>query len=526
MADKLLIGLDFGSDSVRALLLDETGRELGTAVRAYPRWSEGKYSIPAMSQFRQHPLDYLECTTEVIRDVLQYGDRSKVAGIGVDTTGSTPCAVNADGVPLALLDEFAEDPDAMFILWKDHTALEESQRINDVAKTWGGTDYTMYSGGTNSPEWFFSKLLYVLRHNEKVRNAAASFVEHCDWITAELAGTKVKRSHCAAGHKAMWHESWGGLPSQEFLSAVDPLLNGWRSRLYNETATADEPVGTLSEKWAAALGLSTGVVISGGAFDCHMGAVGAGIKEGQMVKVVGTSTCDIMVAKNVEKCIRGICGQVRGSVVPGMIGMEAGQAAFGDIYAWFKRFLSYGGEISLPKLEQEAAALPDSDKILALDWMNGRRSPDANPLLTGALFGINLGTTPPMIFKALVESTAFGSRRIAERFREEGVKIDSIAAIGGIAKKSSFVMQTCADVLNMPIRVVRSEQTCALGAAMFAAVAAKIYPDTISAMEAMNSGYDAEYLPDPAKVAHYNAMYQRYLALANAVETETMGHYF
>ncbi|MBR2439686.1 MAG: ribulokinase [Lentisphaeria bacterium] len=515
----LVIGLDFGSDSVRAILVSATGEELASCVHNYTRWGKGLYSDNSIAQFRQHPLDYLEGMEIVIKGVLKGQDASRVAGIGVDTTGSTPCAVNKDGVPLALLPEFAENPNAMFFLWKDHTAIKEAKEINDLAKKWH-TDYTKYEGGVYSPEWFWAKYLFMLRNDPAVREACHAFVEHCDWIPSLLANAPVKPSRCAAGHKAMWHPDWGGLPPEDFLVALDPLLKGKREQ-YTETYTADEPVGTLCPEWAEKLGLPTDVVIAGGAFDAHLGAVGAGIEPGVLVKVVGTSTCDIMAAPSVDHCIRGICGQVDGSVVPGFTGVEAGQAAFGDAYAWFRRFISYGGEVTLPQLEADAAKLP-INQTLTIDWMNGRRTPDANPFLTGALFGLNLGTTAPMVYRSLVESTIFGSRRIADRFMEEGVKVESILAIGGIAKKSKFVMQTFADILKMPIKVAKVEQACALGAAMFAATAAGLHKDTVSAIKAMNSGFDAEYFPNPENAAAYDEKYKLYCAYCDGLEKMTM----
>ncbi len=517
--EHLLIGLDFGSDSVRAILVTADGEQLASSVHPYSRWAAGMYSNAEKSQFRQHPLDYLEGLEKVVKGVLEGQDAGAVRGIGIDTTGSTPCAVDSRGVPLALHPEFADNPNAMFILWKDHTAVREADEINALAKKWH-TDYTKYEGGIYSSEWFWAKYLHILRTDKAVREACRGFVEHCDWITALLAGSPVKPSRCAAGHKAMWHRDWGGLPPEDFLTALDPLLAGRRQELYEETYTADVPVGKLCPEWAARLGLSTDVVIAGSAIDCHMGAVGAGIRPGQMVKVIGTSTCDIMVAPAPDHCVRGICGQVDGSVLPGLTGLEAGQSAFGDIYAWFKRFLSYGGEIDLRKLEAEAAALPIS-RVVALDWMNGRRSPDANLNLTGAIFGLNLGTTAPMVFRALVEATAFGAKRIIERFQEENIQIDSMIAIGGIAKKSAFVMQTCADVLNMPIQVAKSEQACALGAAMFAAAAAGVYPDIQTAVDAMSAGVESEYLPNPENAAVYRKQYQHYLALADMMEADS-----
>ena len=508
MKDDLLIGLDFGSDSVRALLITADGREIANSVAPYPRWGEGRYSDAAAYQFRQHPLDYIECMEKVIKEVLKEGDPSRVRGIGVDTTSSTLCAVDKNGVPLSLGKEFCDDPDAMFVLWKDHTAIAEAERINEIA--WNSKcNYTLYSGGNYSCEWFWSKVLHVLKVNPRVREKAWSFVEHCDWITALLAGSPVKNSRCAAGHKALWHASWGGLPPKEFFTAVDPLLTPFPERIGNATFTADTPVGSISKEWAVRLGLPENVVIAAGAIDCHVGAVGAGIAPGEMVKVLGTSTCDIIVMPSIERCIPGICGQVDGSVLPGFTGLEAGQSAFGDIYAWFRRFLEWSGaKVSLSDLEKEAAALPDS-QVLALDWMNGRRTPDSNPLLTGAISGLTLGTTPPMVYRALVEATVFGTRAIFERFKEQKLEIKSIKATGGIAKKSPFVMQFCADALNMPVSIVNSEQTCALGAAMFGAVAAKVHPDTCTAQRAMESGCDKIYTPQRNCDSRY-ALYRQF----------------
>ena len=524
MNEKLVIGLDFGSDSVRAVLVDPHGKNIATAVCNYPRWSKGLYSNAELCCFRQHPLDYLEAMTDVVRKVAAGQDVTRICGIGIDTTGSTPCAVNADGVPLALTPGFEENPDAMFVLWKDHTAVKEAEEITNMAKKWH-TDYTMYSGGCYSAEWFWAKYLHILRADENVRNACYGFVEHCDWIAAWLTGQKtIKASRCAAGHKAMWHESWGGLPPDDFFAAVDPLLKGRRNTLYSETYTADVPMGTLSREWAETFGLTPDVVVAAGAFDAHIGAVGVGISKGELVKVVGTSCSDMLVADQQNKCIRGICGQVNGSIVPGMIGLEAGQAAFGDIYAWFKRFISYGGDVEIAKLSEDAAKLPESNDIIALDWMNGRRTPDANQYLTGSLFGLNLGTTAPMIFKALVEATAFGAKRIIDRFREEGVEIDQVTAIGGIPLKSPFVMQTCANVFNMPIRVSESDQTCALGAAMFAAVVSGIYENVEQAMTNMKPAYKAEYLPECDKVAFYQKKYLRYCRLSEIMENEIMSN--
>ena len=540
MADtKYVIGLDYGSDSARAVVVDVAdGRTLATAVKYYPRWKKGMYCVPSANQWRQHPLDYIEVLEGSVKEALAAcpaGTAENVIGIAFDTTGSTPVFADENGTPLALKPEFAENPNAMFVLWKDHTAVKEAAEINEKCHA-NEIDYTAYEGGIYSSEWFWAKALHVLREDASVREAAYSIVEHCDWMPALLIGAKsineVPRSRCAAGHKAMWHAKWGGLPSEEFLCSLDPVLAGFRDRLYSETTTAEKPVGKLCPEWAERLGLSTDVVVAGSEFDCHMGAIGAGAKNNTFVRVIGTSTCDIMTVSPEElgdKLVRGICGQVDGSVMPGMIGLEAGQSAFGDIYAWFRRVLEWPlknvsgleGEALdkacdkiIPALTVEAMKIPAGESsVVATDWMNGRRTPDANQLLQGAISGINLGTTAPMIFRALVEATAFGSRAIVERFKSEGMRINDVIGIGGIALKSPFVMQTLSNVLNMPIKVCNTDQACALGAAMFAATAAGAYATVADAQDAMNSGFAKEYFPEPDQVKIYDEVYQRYLKL-------------
>lgn len=541
MDAKYVIGVDFGSDSVRAVVVNaHTGEELASDVAYYTRWMQGLYSDAGQNQFRHHPLDYLEgleqCITGAL-DQLPRTVRDNVVGIGVDTTGSTPGPVDKDGTPLALLEEFKDNPNAMFILWKDHTAVAEAAEINDLAKTWGGPDYTKYEGGVYSSEWFWAKILHILRIDEKVRQAAFSWVEICDWIPAVLTGTEnpkiLKRSRCAAGHKAMWHQEWGGLPSEEFLVKLDPLLKGLRERLYEETYTSDQKAGNLTKEWAEKLGLPAGIGVAVGAFDAHMGAVGGGITEHTMVKIMGTSTCDVMVVPNEvmgDQLVAGICGQVDGSVIPGMTGLEAGQSAFGDVYAWFREILEWPLEVLgkeagldeetksiiegriLDTLTEEAAKLDPSDTtVLALDWLNGRRTPFADQELKGALIGLTLGTDAPRLFRALVEATAFGSRAIVERFRDEGIEIRQVIAQGGIPNKNEFVMQVTADVLNMPIKVVASSQAVALGAAIFGATAAGVYPNIVEAQKKMASDYAHTFVPNPDRVKHYDQLYEKYL---------------
>lgn len=557
MEKSYVIGLDYGSDSVRAILVDAgNGDELASSVFYYPRWKKGEFCDAAASQFRQHPLDYIEGLEATVKDCLaqvaQTGDADvakKVKAISVDTTGSTPVAVDERGVPLALLDEFADNPNAMFVLWKDHTAVGEAQQINEHAEKFDN-NYLQYVGGVYSSEWFWAKLLRTLRVDERVRNAMHTWVEHCDYIPFLLTGgtraADIKRSVCAAGHKSLWAAEFGGLPPNTFFSSLDPLLDGVTERLFTETYTSDQSAGGLSAEWAERLGLSTDVMVGVGAFDCHMGAVGGEIEPYYLSKVIGTSTCDILVAPKREiadTLVKGICGQVDGSVIPGMIGMEAGQSAFGDAYAWFKqvllwpvknllvdsgilgeddmkKVLDYVDNQIIPQLGRQAAALPVTPASeLSLDWFNGRRTPDADQTLKAALQGLNLGTDAPRIFRAIVEATCFGAKSIVDRFISEGIPVKGIIGLGGVAKKSPYVMQTMADVINMPIRVHKSEQTCALGAAMFAATVAGIYDRVEDAMEAMGQGFEYTYHPRPEMVAIYAERYEKYKALGAFVET-------
>ena len=550
----LIIGMDYGTDSVRSVVIDaQTGKELANEVAYYRRWAAGKYCDPSKNLFRQHPQDYIDGMESSVKGALaKIGKKAgrDVVAIGIDTTGSTPCAVDRQGTPLALTKGFEENPNAMFVLWKDHTAVKEAELINKTSRGWGGTDFTKYEGGVYSSEWFWSKILHVLRADGKVRAAAFSWVEHCDWMPALLTGTTdpltMKRSRCAAGHKAMWHPDWEGLPPEQFLTKVDPLLRGLRARLFAETATSDQSAGGLTEQWAKRLGLDAGIAVAVGAFDAHMGAVGGGITDKTLVKIMGTSTCDVLVAPRKAvgaKCVAGICGQVDGSVIPGMVGLEAGQSAFGDVYAWFKSILAWPlSDGASPAKGAKAAALaqvrkdieehildrlaedaekidPEESTVVALDWLNGRRTPFADQTLKGAIVGLTLGTTAPKMFRALVEATAFGSRAIVDQFRKEGVPINAVIAQGGIARKSPFVMQVTADVLGMPIRVVASDQACALGAGMLAAVAGGVYPNVGAAQKRMGSGYDKTFKPDRRRAAVYQGLYKRYAELGKGLET-------
>jgi len=541
--ESFVIGVDYGTDSVRAVLVNAAnGNEVATSVFYYPRWKKQLYCNATNSQFRQHPLDYIEGLEATITQCLQAAGKDVAAlvkAISIDTTGSTPIAVNKQGVPLSLLPEFAENPNAMFVLWKDHTSVKEAAEINEHATKYP-INYLQFVGGIYSSEWFWAKLLHVLRVDEQVRNHLYSFVEHCDWIPFLLTGANdaanIKRGVCSAGHKALWAKEFNGLPPNDFFSALDPLLDGITDKLFTETYTADKSVGKLSKEWANKLGLSTNVLVGVGAFDAHMGAVGGQIEPYHLSKVMGTSTCDMLVAPLEEvqsKLVKGICGQVPGSIIPSMMGLEAGQSAFGDVYAWFRNVLSWSIETyihdselkesiinkMIADLSTAAANLPLlEDDELAVDWLNGRRTPDANQQLKGAILNLDLGSDAPRIFKALVEATCFGAKAIVDRFIEEGISVKGLIGIGGVAKKSPYIMQVMANVMNMPIRIHKSEQTCAAGAAMFAATVAGIYPSVENAMQAMGQGFDAVYSPNANLVEYYQKRYQQYIQLGSFIQ--------
>ncbi|WP_088341458.1 ribulokinase [Robiginitalea sediminis] len=529
------LGLDFGTDSVRAVLVDtDTGTEQAAAVFHYPRWAKGLYCHAPSNRYRQHPLDHLEGMEATVRSVMEQSGvpKASVKGLCVDTTGSSPLPVTREGTPLALTETFSENPNAMVVLWKDHTALAEAEAINNLARVWDGPDFTQFVGGIYSSEWFWAKIMHITATDPDVGEAAWSWMEHCDLMTYLLVGggdlQSFKHSRCAAGHKAMWHESWGGLPSKAFLDALHPGLGSLRDRLYTHSHTSDESAGGLCPEWAGRLGLNPGIAVAVGTFDAHAGAVGAGIGPHALVRVMGTSTCDIMVSDAPElatKAVRGICGQVNGSVIPGKIGLEAGQSAFGDLLAWF------GGVVAWPlehlvynhpvldesqrlalredlehnlleELSRAAEAIPLEEAIpIALDWINGRRSPDAHQGLQSAMACLSLGSSAPHIFLALVHAICFGSKKIVDRFEEEGVRIDQVIGIGGVARKSSLIMQTLADVLDRPIRVAASDHAPALGAAIYAAVAAGIYPDVGTAAARMGSPIEKQYSPRPKAAA-------------------------
>jgi L-ribulokinase len=528
------IGLDYGTNSVRCLIVDTAnGKELGTAVWNYETGEAGIILDRAdHSVARQNPADYLKGMEITIRQALEEAKKTEpqfsaaqVVGIGVDTTGSTPIPVDANGTPLAMLDAFKGNPNACAWLWKDHTGYAEAARITEVAKKMR-PKYLAKCGGIYSSEWFFSKIWHCLKADKTVFAAAYTWVEHADWIPAVLTGTdhpsQLKRCRCAAGHKAMFNETWGGYPDKQFMMKLDPKLGRVRDALPDKTYTVDTAAGGLTAQWAGKLGLTAGIPVAIGAFDAHLGGVGSGIGPGTLVKIIGTSTCDMGVSSSAKKLkdIPGICGIVDGSILPGYWGLEAGQSAVGDIFNWFVNYIQPGGTNagSHAELTRKAAELkPGQSGLLALDWNNGNRTVLVDQRLTGLLLGQTLHTRPEEIYRALIEATAFGALTIINRFEKYGVKIKQVINCGGIAEKNPMLMQIYADVTGREMKVSRSAQTCALGSAVAAAVVGKAHKNFAAAQKAMCGLKEKTFKPDKKAVAVYKQIYALYLKMHDSL---------
>jgi L-ribulokinase len=533
MSAQYTIGLDYGTNSVRALLVDTAdGKEIATAIWGYEHGHAGVVLGRDPNLARQHPADYVKGAQITIKQALADAAKAvrgfkpeQVAGIGVDTTGSTPLPVDADGQPLAFHKEFADNQAALAWLWKDHTASAEAAEITVLGRQMRPRIMAKI-GGVYSSEWFYSKILHCLRSAPEVFDAAHAWIELADFVPAVLTGTlapnKFTAGICAAGHKAMYGEEWGGYPDKEFLSRLDPKLGALRERLTKRVRAVDSSVGGLTEEWAKKTGLPSGIPVAVGAFDAHLGAIGAGIQPGTLVKIIGTSTCDITVKRNSEKLadVPGLCGIVDGSVLPGFFGLEAGQSAVGDIFEWFVGYVKPQGG-SHAELSAGAAKLqPGESGLMALDWNNGNRTILVDQRLTGLLVGQTLYTTPTEIYRALIEATAYGALTIINRFEEYGVRIEQVVNCGGIAEKSPLTMQIYADVTGRPMKVSRSAQTPALGAAIAAAVVARVHPDFASAQKAMTGLKSEDFKPDPAAHAVYRELYPIYRTLHDAFGTK------
>ncbi|NNM85983.1 MAG: ribulokinase [Phycisphaerales bacterium] len=531
MSSNYVIGLDFGSSSVRALLVDAAnGRELAEQSFDYPH---GRYGVildkknPNLA--RQHPADYLLGIKRTIRGVLNKAlqtrgfSRDRVIGIGVDTTGSTPMPVDTAGTPLVMLPKFRNNRAALAWLWKDHTSHVEAAEITELGRMMR-PHYMAKIGGRYSSEWFWAKILHCARTSPEVFEAAATWVELADFVPAQLTGNvrpeQIRRGVCAAGHKALFSHEWGGYADDEFLGKLDPRLVKVRGSLPSQVFNVSAMAGRLTSTWAAKLGLTENIPVAIGAFDCHLGAIGAGISDNTLVKIMGTSTCDIMVAP-IDKGltdIPGLCGIVPESVLPGYFGLEAGQSAVGDIFDWFVNRIAPGGHIgSYESLTRIAGKLkPGASGLLALDWHNGNRTVLVDQRLTGAILGLTLYSTPAEIYRSLIEATAFGSRVIMERLEEYGVRCERVINCGGIAAKNPLIMQIYADVLGRPISISRSSQTCALGSAIAAAVVSGVHSNFSEAIASMTGVQKQAYKPKPSHVAVYNRLYRQYRVLHDA----------
>jgi len=531
------IGLDYGTNSVRCVIVDVTdGGQVATSVYEYPTGEAGIILDPADHNLaRQDPADYIEGIEVTIKQALAAAKKtnkalnaSQVVGIGIDTTGSTPLPVDQTGKPLAMLDEFKDNPNAQAWLWKDHTGHAEAAEITELAKKMH-PEYLAKCGSTYSSEWFFSKVLHCLRTDPKVFDSAYTWIECCDYIPAVLTGAKnpqkIKRSRCAAGHKAMFNADWGGLPAKDFLAKLDPKLGKLRDRLYDETYTVETKAGDLTADWAKKLGVTPGIPVAVGAFDAHLGAVGSGIAPARLVKIIGTSTCDMLVSPTDQKLadIPGICGIVDGSILPGFFGLEAGQSAVGDIFNWFVNYIAPGGKSagSHEALTKKAAKLrPGQSGLLALDWNNGNRTILVDQRLTGLLLGQTLHTKPEEIYRALIEATAFGALTIINRFEEYGLEVTEVINCGGIAEKNPLLMQIYADVTGREMKISRSAQSCALGAAIAGAVVAGHraggYDSFADAQAAMCGIKDITYKPIAENHKVYQRLYSLYRQLHDA----------
>ncbi|MBQ7750265.1 MAG: ribulokinase [Bacteroidales bacterium] len=528
---KFVIGVDYGTDSARAILVDAfSGEILAGKTAAYPRWAEGKFCDAAKAQFRQHPKDYLEVLETILKGVIgACPEPENIVSISIDTTASTPCFADRTLTPLALKPGFEEDPSAMFILWKDHTAMAESVEINTLCDT-KGYPYTCHSGGVYSAENYWSKVLHIVRTAPQVAENAYCAIECCDWISAVLSGCNDMESfrpgHCCLGAKWMWAEEWGGFPPESFFDELDPRLN--RLALPKENFGCDKPAGTLCAEWAAKLGLPETVRIGVGNIDSYSGAVGGGVRYKTIILNLGTSSCYMAVMpKEIygSKVLPGVFAQVDGSILPGQVGFEVGLSAFGDVYAWVKNFLSWplrkldperAAEIEgtmIADLSEAAAALPErEDAPLATDYLNGRRSPFGDNSLTGTLEGLRLSTSAPEVFRAFVEATCFATKAVMDHLEKGGVEIGRYVAVGGVAQKSPFVMQMLSDVLGKEIEVSSAKDSCALGAAVHAAVIAGLYPSVEAAEDALCPPTSRKYTPGESSVL--SKRYARYLTLA------------
>lgn len=530
----LVMGVDFGSDSVRILLIDAAdGSVAGKGVAGYRRWADGLYCSAPDKRFRQHPLDYLEGLEQASHKALAEagpGAGKRLRGVCVDATGSTPGPVDALGRPLALSPEFADNPNAMFILWKDHTAGAEAEEFNRRAADWKAEDFLRYQG-LYSSEWFWAKILKTVRDDPAVRAAAHNWIEEGEWITAILcdSGPDFVRSACTAGHKALWHSAFGGLPARRFLSGMNDYLGLVYDR-YTAPLPSDRAAGLLCREWAERWGAGDDVVVASGLIDAHAGAVECGVRPGVLVKVVGTSGSDMLVAR-AEDITPGdtkhLFGMAENSIVPGLIGIEAGQAAFGDVFRWLEGVMAWRGSAGAPADGSILAMLSDAcvgrppPRVAALDWFNGRRYPYVNDGVKSMIMNLDLSVDAPTLYQSLATAVAFGARRMVDGYIAGGIAVDEVICAGGVARKSPYIMQVLADVLERRISISASEEACAKGSALFAARAAGLYPTLESAQQALSDGMLTSYTPMEEYRDEYRRLFAEYIAAGEFMEARS-----
>lgn len=552
LSNHLVAGVDYGTDSVRVAVWDIDERKCVASVSSkYPRWSEKKFCVPEKRQFRQHPSDYIEALEACFSELAGAAGKNlckNIKAIAFATTGSTLCPVDDKGTPLALHKEFRDEPDAMFLLWKDHSAIEEAAEVN-AAFLKAPTDYTRYQG-TYSSEWWWAKILYVARKNPAVLKRTYTWVEQSDWLPNLLLGTSraddIKRNACAAGHKALYSLKWGGLPDNEVLEKLHPHLKEVALHYALPPLPAGKNMGVISGGWAEKLGVSVDTLIVSGSLDAHAGGVGAHIKHGRLVKVIGTSTVDLFLTdydEIGENDLRDICGIAENTIVPGYLGGESGQAAFGDVYRWyadqFAWVLDHIESSVLTKESREGLSdylrsnllgileshfLADNDTgLTALDWFNGRRYPTNNEEATASVSGLSLATTPPQMYQALVTGTVMGGKLILKNLLKNGISIDEIVLVGGIPLKSSVICQMFADIFELPVIVCSEQEICAKGAAIYAAVGAGLYGSVEQAQERLCQEEVHKYLPEQKAAAAYREKFGQYLNLARMTDPIIVG---
>ena len=530
--EKYTIGIDFGTLSGRCLLVDvASGKEAAASVYEYPHGviegslPDGK-KLP-IDWYLQHPKDYLEVLENTVRRTLDKAGvkPEQVIGIGVDFTACTMLPITEDGTPLCMLEKYRSDPNAYVKLWKHHSAQPQADRLTRVAREREESFIKRY-GGKISSEWMLPKILQTLEESPDVYRDTYTFLEAGDWIVLQLTG-KLMRNSCAAGAKSLWHKR-NGFPSKEYFKAVHPgLENVVEDKLKGPVVSIGTRAGLLTDVGAALCGLPAGTPVAVAHLDAHGATIGAKVvSEGKMLVMIGTSSCHELMCRE-EKEVEGICGYVEDGIVPGYFGYEAGQSCVGDHFSWFVRNCVPSAYEEAAKesgcsiyeyLDRKACAKKVGESgLIALDWWNGNRSVLADGELSGLLIGCTLQTRPEDIYRALIEATAFGTRKIIETFAGYGVPVDEIIMAGGIARKNPFIMQTYADVTGRTIQVAGSEQNAALSSAIWAALAAGSenggYDDVNLAAEKMGKLMDVAYVPDQAKKRQYDILYREYIAL-------------